>query len=135
MRPAVAAHRGSPGHRSVRVSPYAARSGDGDRSQEEVGAVRITERRCCWISEPPDAAAWLQALTSDPSARLVTAQLPSAIRHPPAYLTESLVAHCTLWAAAAVVGLVTSIGVWLLLRAIALLNDLTFGWSGSLPAP
>ena len=44
-------------------------------------------------------------------------------------------AQCTLWVAGAVVGLFTSIGVWLFLQGFAFINRLTFGTLGTLPAP
>ena len=44
-------------------------------------------------------------------------------------------AHCTLWVAAAILGAVTSIGVWLFLQGFALVNSLTLGTFGVLPPP
>jgi chloride channel protein, CIC family len=44
-------------------------------------------------------------------------------------------AHCMLWAVAAGVGAVTSIGVWLFLQGFALINRLTLGTFGALPPP
>jgi CIC family chloride channel protein len=44
-------------------------------------------------------------------------------------------AHCTLWVAAAVLGAVTSLGVWLFLQGFALIDRLTLGTFGALPPP
>src|SRR5690242_348586 len=44
-------------------------------------------------------------------------------------------AHCTLWLAAALTGIVTSLGVWVFLQGFALIDRLTLGTFGALPAP
>ena len=44
-------------------------------------------------------------------------------------------AYCTLWLAAAAIGALTSIGVWLFLQGFALINRLTLGTYGALPPP
>ena len=44
-------------------------------------------------------------------------------------------AHCTLWLAAAAIGALTSIGVWLFLQGFTLINRLTLGTFGALPPP